>query len=473
MDAQKDMSSLQELLLQKEIQWSSAIMELEQLRRGMKQGASDVHELMQSELEKYKLIMRLSCDVFWDFYPNTMLTVFSPGFADCTGWNRLIYEDFEEFKGLVHPEDLPKFTDNIMGVLYGQQPGFNYEYRLLCADGQYCWFNNRCFGIRDDVTGDLVYILGLTHDFTHFRRQEAFLQEEKVKNQILLKTATDYIWEYDFEQPSLLFSRELADILGMQDVRIARDAAQEKGGLASLLHFVDSVPTDERLEHSRLHAHLQLRNSENNQLYWFEVASFPLCNVKGELYKLIGTMHDINEKKQLEDAVLRDPLTKAFNRRAAYVALERLHQSFVEQRANSGLFFIDVDNFKKVNDTYGHAAGDLVLQEMVAVIQKVSQHGAETYRWGGEEFLIILDYHHDEQLLAHAETVRRAVEAHTLRWQGRAINFTVSIGVSIFGEADDSYDAAVERADNAVYVVKSNKKNGVHYHPPTSTAEKK
>ena len=462
MDEKQELAALEGLLLQKETQWSSAIMELEQLRRGMKQGASDVQDFMQNELEKYKLIMRMSCDMFWDFYPNTMLTVFSPGFAECTGWGRLIYEDFEHFKSLVHPEDLPKFTDNMMGVIYGQQPGFNYEFRLLCADGQYGWFNNRCYGIRDDDTGDLVYILGLTHDFTHFRRQEAFLQEEKVKNQILLKTATDYIWEYDFEQQALQFSRELADLLGLQDVRISREQAQTKGGLCPLLQCVDSLHLEQAEKNKHL-SHLQLSNNENRQSYWFEVAAFPLRNVKDEFYKLIGTMHDINEKKQLEDAVLRDPLTRAYNRRAAYEAFQRLYERYREGGCNSGVLFLDLDNFKLINDTYGHAAGDLVLQEMVGLMHKVAQHEAETYRWGGEEFVILCDYHDDKQLLDFAEVVRKAVEGHTLRWQGRVLNFTVSVGVSTFGPQDGSYDAAVQRADGAVYVVKADKKNGVHY----------
>ena len=463
MNDKQQLKALNALLAEKEAKWSSTIMELEQLRRGIKCGDSDALGLMRSELEKYKLIMRMSCDVFWDFYPNTMLTVFSPGFTECTGWGRLIYEDFDHLKALVHPEDLPKFTDNMMGVLYGQQPGFNYEFRLLCADGEYGWFNNRCYGIRDDDTGELIYILGLTHDFTHFRRQEAFLQEEKVKNQILLKTATDYIWECDFEKQSVHFSRELADLLGLQDVTLDREAVESMSGLRPLLDFVVSARDDEA---ARRNVHLQLFNCENSQSYWFDVASFPLRNVKGEFYKLIGTMHDINEKKQLEDAARRDPLTLAYNRRAAYETFERKYEHFVDGGDNCGVLFMDIDNFKLINDTYGHAAGDVVLQEMVALTHKVAAHGAETYRWGGEEFVILCTYEGEQALLDFGEHVRRSVEAHSLRWKGQPLRFTISVGMSIFDKGDTSYDNAIQRADAAVYAVKGSGKNGVQFRKP-------
>lgn len=456
-------SSLKLLLAEKEARLSAALMDLEQLRRGIKRGDSDALTLMRGELEKYKLITRMSCDIFWEFYPNTMLTVFSPGFSECTGWNRLIYEDFEQVKALVHPEDLPKFSDNMMGVIYGQQPGFNYEYRVHCADGQYGWFNNRCYGIRDDETGELIYILGLTHDFTHFRRQEAFLQEEKVKNQILLKTATDYIWEFNVELQILQFSRELADLLGLQEMILQRKEAESLDGLYPLLRFVDSDPSAVA---ERRHLHVQLCNAENGHSYWFEVASFPLRNVKGELYKLIGTMHDINEQKELEDAVRRDPLTQAFNRRAAYESFECRYENFVDGGSNCGVLFMDIDNFKGINDTYGHAAGDLVLQEMVALTHEVAAYDAQTYRWGGEEFVILCVYTNAEDLLAFAECVRRTIEAHVLRWKGQSIRFTVSVGVSIFDKGDTGYDNAIQRADDAVYKVKSSGKNAVHFHGP-------
>lgn len=453
-------SSLKLLLVEKEARLSAAMMDLEQLRRGIKGGDSDIVALMSNELEKYKLVTRMSCDMFWEFYPNTMLTVFSPGFSDCTGWNRLIYDSFEQIKALVHPEDQPKFSDNMMGVLYGQQPGFNYEFRMRCADGQYAWFNNRCYGIRDDETGELIYILGLTHDFTHFRRQEAFLQEEKVKNQILLKTATDYIWEFDFEQQSLQLSRELADLLGLPEITLQRGAVQAHSGLSSLLRFVES--SQSRVTERR-HVRVKLCNNENNQVYWFEVSSFPLRNVKGELYKLIGTMHDINEKKQLEDDVLRDPLTRAYNRRAAYVTFERKYESFVDGGPNCGVLFMDIDDFKSINDTYGHAAGDHVLQEMVNLTHQVAAHDAVTYRWGGEEFVILCDYVSDQQVLDFAELVRRTVEGHALRWKGQSIHFTISLGCSIFDASDTGYDNAIQRADAAVYVVKSGGKNAVRF----------
>lgn len=453
-------SSLKLLLAEKEARLSAAMMDLEQLRRGIKRGDSDALTLMSGELEKYKLITRMSCDIFWEFYPNTMLTVFSPGFSECTGWNRLIYEDFEQVKALVHPEDLPKFSDNMMGVIYGQQPGFNYEYRVHFADGQYGWFNNRCYGIRDDETGELVYILGLTHDFTHFRRQEAFLQEEKVKNQILLKTATDYIWEFDFEQQVLQFSRELADLLGLQDMILQRKVVDSLDGLCPLLRFVDNEQSGEA---ERRHVHVQLCNAENGHSYWFEVSSFPLRNVKGGLYKIIGTMHDINDKKQLEDAVRRDPLTRAYNRRAAYETFVCRFENFMDGGPNCGVLFMDIDNFKGINDTYGHAAGDMVLQEMVSLTHKVAEHGAETYRWGGEEFVILCGYTDAQGLLDFAERVRRTIEGHVMRWKGQTIRFTVSVGVSTFDKEDTGYDIAIQRADDAVYKVKDSGKNGVYF----------
>ena len=159
-----------------------------------------------------------------------------------------------------------------------------------------------------------------------------------------------------------------------------------------------------------------------------------------------------------------DGLTGLYNHR---VFDERLEQE-VSRRSRTGkpisLIMIDVDHFKRLNDTYGHQEGDTVLRELAAIINGQCRHTTidACFRYGGEEFAVILPEEHLEHALFVAERIRRAVEEHpfSIKRQHPGTAVTISLGVAVAGPNDDiGAPELLKRADDALYTSKRNGRN--------------
>ena len=171
-------------------------------------------------------------------------------------------------------------------------------------------------------------------------------------------------------------------------------------------------------------------------------------------------------KDRLDDGNRRmaaiDPLTGAANRRSIILALDRDVARAVRMREPLALMMVDIDHFKRVNDEYGHLAGDHVLCHVVDVLRDRVRTQDMVGRYGGEEFLVLLP---DTGLKGAAELARQlchSVEQSPCIWEGKPLFVTVSIGV--FGarmEPGDSWDMLIDAADRAMYRAKQNGRNRV------------
>lgn len=151
---------------------------------------------------------------------------------------------------------------------------------------------------------------------------------------------------------------------------------------------------------------------------------------------------------------LIDPLTQVGNRAALDKALEREHQLLQRSGQVFALLMIDIDHFKQINDEHGHGVGDNIIASVAATIDDVSRSTDMTFRFGGEEFALILSATGAAGALITAERLRRAVEQIRHVHNGNTIHVTVSIGLSACSEAGEPVSALIERADTALYNAK-------------------
>ena len=179
-------------------------------------------------------------------------------------------------------------------------------------------------------------------------------------------------------------------------------------------------------------------------------------------------IRDITERKQAQDALLRnqallreqsvrDHLTGLFNRRYMEETLERELLRAVRKHLSLGIIMLDVDEFKQFNDSYGHAAGDLVLRQLGSLLLKQVRGEDIPCRYGGDEFLIVLP---DASLIATSERAEHickiAVRSH-LQFDGQALTaVTLSLGVAVFPEHGVTREAILKAADTALYRAKHN-----------------
>ena len=162
-------------------------------------------------------------------------------------------------------------------------------------------------------------------------------------------------------------------------------------------------------------------------------------------------------EKKLEQLAITDALTGIFNRRKFDLTLERELKRADRYRAPLSLIMLDIDHFKRINDTYGHHAGDAVLVLLAKLISDNIREPDVFARWGGEEFVVLTPNTNAESAWQLAEKLRAVVEASSFPG---IVGLTCSFGVTELVEAD-SPDDFINRADNALYQAKASGRNKV------------
>jgi diguanylate cyclase (GGDEF)-like protein/PAS domain S-box-containing protein len=197
---------------------------------------------------------------------------------------------------------------------------------------------------------------------------------------------------------------------------------------------------------------------KNGEIYPEVLAISAIRDDHGEVTHYIGIFRDITLRKEretrLQHVFHHDPLTDLPNR---VLFLDRLEHSIRRARRlekQIGLLFIDLDNFKAINDTAGHLAGDRALQEVATRLTSVVRNMDTVARMGGDEFAILLsDITSHEQVAALATRVLDVL-SHPIELTGRAYTCRCSIGISLGPLRDDDSEHLLERADSAMYLAK-------------------
>jgi diguanylate cyclase (GGDEF)-like protein/PAS domain S-box-containing protein len=213
---------------------------------------------------------------------------------------------------------------------------------------------------------------------------------------------------------------------------------------------------------------------------YLDAQALPLKNQDGTFNGTILTLQDITERKQanerlqtqlaeiaslhsqLHEQAIRDPLTGLFNRRYMSSILEReTYRSERHQRPLS-ILMIEIDNFKRINDSFGHEAGDITLKAVAGLIQSNSRSDDVACRFGGDEFVLILSETSLESAMVCAERLREATAFLQLAHEGQSINgLTLSIGIAMFPQHGVNIISTLRAADIAMYQAKQTGKNRV------------
>jgi diguanylate cyclase (GGDEF)-like protein len=164
-----------------------------------------------------------------------------------------------------------------------------------------------------------------------------------------------------------------------------------------------------------------------------------------------------NRDRALKRLATIDKLTGTYNRRKVEEIIEREMGRFRRLNKPLSMVIFDIDNFKKINDTYGHNIGDYVLRKIVSIAKKTIRKIDYLIRWGGEEFMIISSETDMNEAHALAERIRRAIESYMFKNVGKV---TASFGVTEFREGDTE-DTFIKRADDVMYEAKIKGKNRV------------
>jgi diguanylate cyclase (GGDEF)-like protein len=173
--------------------------------------------------------------------------------------------------------------------------------------------------------------------------------------------------------------------------------------------------------------------------------------------------HDDLEKSanKLHQLSITDELTSIYNRRYFFNVSQDLINAAVRERKLTSLLMIDIDYFKKINDTYGHHAGDFILFSVVKEIEEIMRKSDVFARIGGEEFTILLNNTSLYGAKVIADKIRKTIEDKVFMYKDVAIGITVSIGISVLNEENTSIESLYKQADKQLYIAKESGRNRV------------
>ena len=225
---------------------------------------------------------------------------------------------------------------------------------------------------------------------------------------------------------------------------------------------------------------------KNGELYWEAASISPILDRNGQATHYVAVKEDITERKQtdlalraaneqlsrqldeiqklqvaLREQAIRDPLTGLYNRRYLY---ETLGQEFARARREEqpvSIIMLDFDHFKNLNDQYGHAAGDAILQGLAGVLLCSTRKGDTVCRYGGEEILIAMPNTSLEQAQQRARDLLQDISQVKTPFEGQWLSITVSIGIAAFPQHGETIDVVIRAADHALYRAKESGRNRV------------
>ena len=280
-----------------------------------------------------------------------------------------------------------------------------------------------------------------------------------------LDSANDGIFVLCDEQKFLIANRTMADWLGEPEEKLT--AHNQRVPITEFLgpvssqeifaaHFHDAIAGKVARFECPIHP-------PNGQPRWVEISMNRVDVGSGDM--VIAVVRDVTQQKlvqlRLEQQALRDDLTGLINRRGFMVHLERLVRTGTRDAHSHALLCLDLDQFKLVNDTCGHSAGDELLQQ-VAVLLRSSVRGHDTVcRLGGDEFAVLLSDCSGAEALDIVLQIQQAFSSFRFVWQGRTINLATSIGMAEIDDTAKDGLAVLMRADAACYAAKERGRNQV------------
>jgi len=205
---------------------------------------------------------------------------------------------------------------------------------------------------------------------------------------------------------------------------------------------------------------------------FFDLRISPLKIQQKKQSGRIIILRDITQRKQDEiklkalqeqcyEQSIHDPLTGLYNRRFFKEIMQKEAGRAKRENHPVSIAIVDIDLFKQVNDTYGHEAGDMALIHLAGILSKATRVGDYVFRYGGEEFLILLPETSLQAAGQFTERFRHQVEKTSLNYADQQIWMTVSIGVAAFLPGQNEFEAALRASDDALYQAKTNGRNCV------------
>lgn len=388
----------------------------------------------------------------------------SEGFLTMFGYSREdIRQRFDnKFINMIYPDDRQVLFDNIKKQLASGGNNLELEYRVMHANGRCMWILDKG-RLGEDENGEKCFYCILIEIAKRKKEQEA-LRLSLERHKIITDQTTDIIFEWNIASDSMNFSPNWKKKFGYEAIhtQITRKIPNSPN-----IHPEDMPSFVRIMEETRsgvpyCETEFRIRNAQGNYL-WNRIRATTQFDDAGQAIKVVGVIIDINTEKQerqeLMDLAQRDTLTGLYNKGAIKKLTEERMQGKNSDRIQA-MMIIDIDNFKWVNDKYGHLCGDSILSDVAQALRENFRSSDLIGRIGGDEFLVYLPEVSGEYVVKNKaeELLRRFSQIRPMQEEAP---ISCSVGVALYTGEEGDYFQLYKRADQALYYRKKQGKCGV------------
>lgn len=431
------------------------------------------NQALEVSEQKFRTLADNTTD--WEFWigPDGRQIYNSPSCEHIIGYTR---EELDADPGLfariVHPDDAALFAAHRHAACEDKQGG-ELELRIMHKNGEIRWISHRCRPVSG-YNGECLGTRGANTDITERKEKETALQRSRdeidkllQRNQLLLNAAGEGIYGVDHAGKIIFINPVALTMLGLtEEEAMGRNAH-------ALFHY--HGPDGSAYPEAECPLYLTLQDAARRELEQSFIRKsgdiFPVHLVVTPMMddaRQVGAevlFQDITLRKVMEAELTHlatiDSLTGVSNRRHFMAQMETEFARIQRFHEPAALLMLDLDHFKRINDSQGHAVGDAVLAALGATLLETLRKTDLVGRVGGEEFALLLPGTEAVEARQFAERLRERVAGVEVEAGGGRLAVTVSIGIASLKRDDASADAALARADDALYHAKENGRNRV------------
>ncbi len=378
-------------------------------------------------------------------------------------WETLGYDPKEkkhlasEWQSIIHKEDFKLVEENFERHLKDPNHPFDQVVRYYHRNGNTLWIRCRGFAIRDSA-GQPTRMLGLHMDVTKMMRSQDELNRLKNEYEKVFNGTQDAMFlikvngprDFQFIRNNQSHQRKTGITQPMIAGKTPYELLGPEAGDIVIDHYQECIDKKTPISYEEV---LDLPAGKH---IWYTTLTPIIKN--NDIINIVGSAVDITERKAIEKELERranyDQLTNLPNRQF----LTRKIEEYVENSDNKFVFlFIDLNEFKAINDNFGHAVGDILLKKVAERLKSLLNSDDFVSRLGGDEFVILKHdiYYHDE-IERFKENVITALKK-PFDYESQALHISASVGFSRFPHDGSNYDNLANRADKAMYSMKNKK----------------
>ena len=418
----------------------------------------EADESLKKTEVQYRRIVETAIEGILVFKCDFILTYVNQNLAEMLGYMReeMLGENIREF---ISDDEQPSHEAQMRKRAQGEDAV--YERCLRKKDGSRHWTLISAKALMDE-DGQFAGSFAMLTDINARKQVEVALQASEAKYRMFIETAIEGVLSLDSQRRLTFVNRQMASMLGY--------TVEEMLGKP-----YESFMPEDQLREAEEQKHIRMEGQDavyercflckDGARHWTLVSAKAILDVHGQFIGSFGMFTDINKRKQLEDQLKQqattDGLTGVVNRRYFLELATKEVRRALRLNHCLALALIDVDYFKHINDTYGHAVGDDALLAVTHIFQQNIREIDVFARFGGDEFVLLLPETSLTQAQIILQRLCKMLTAQQVDLSGKAVPMTLSVGIAHVADAKDTLDALIERADRTLYHAKKAGRNCV------------